>query len=269
MEQISNRIVVKVGTSSLTNESGQEDLRSMEHIARVLADLRHMGQEVILVSSGAIAIGSNRLGLTERPRELRMKQAAAAVGQSSMMYLYDRFFGGYGQSIAQILLNADDIRQEEKRENLVRTFGALLEMDVVPIVNENDSVSYTEIESEDRLFGDNDRLSAVVAVLCRAGRLAILSDIDGLFDKDPCLFPDARLIRQVDHIDDALLAAAGGAGSRRGTGGMKTKLQAARLAAAQGIDTVILNGRRPALLYDVVAGKPAGTRFVGKIGSLI
>ena len=240
MEQISNRIVVKVGTSSLTNESGQEDLRSMEHIARVLADLRHMGQEVILVSSGAIAIGSNRLGLTERPRELRMKQAAAAVGQSSMMYLYDRFFGGYGQSIAQILLNADDIRQEEKRENLVRTFGALLEMGVVPIVNENDSVSYTEIESEDRLF-----------------------------DKDPRLFPDARLIRQVDHIDDALLAAAGGAGSRRGTGGMKTKLQAARLAAAQGIDTVILNGRRPDLLYDVVAGKPAGTRFVGKIGSLI
>ena len=185
------------------------------------------------------------------------------------MYLYDRFFGGYGQSIAQILLNADDIRQEEKRENLVRTFGALLEMGVVPIVNENDSVSYTEIESEDRLFGDNDRLSAVVAVLCRAGRLAILSDIDGLFDKDPRLFPDARLIRQVDHIDDALLAAAGGAGSRRGTGGMKTKLQAARLAAAQGIDTVILNGRRPDLLYDVVAGKPAGTRFVGKIGSLI
>ena len=241
----------------------------MEHIARVLADLRHMGQEVILVSSGAIAIGSNRLGLTERPRELRMKQAAAAVGQSSMMYLYDRFFGGYGQSIAQILLNADDIRQEEKRENLVRTFGALLEMGVVPIVNENDSVSYTELESEDRLFGDNDRLSAVVAALCRAGRLAILSDIDGLFDKDPRLFPDARLIRQVDRIDDALLAAAGGAGSRRGTGGMKTKLQAARLAAAQGIDTVILNGRRPDLLYDVVAGKPAGTRFVGKIGSLI
>lgn len=195
---------------------------------------------------------------------MRMKQAAAAVGQCSIMYLYDKFFGGYDKTIAQILLNAEDIEQEEKKENLTNTFGALLEMGVIPVVNENDSVSYTEIESEDRLFGDNDMLSAVVAVLCKAGRLVILSDIDGLYDADPRLHPNARLIRRIEKIDADVYARAGGAGSRRGTGGMKTKLQAAELAAAQGVDTIITNGKAPEALYEIVKGNGPGTLFVGR-----
>lgn len=259
-----NRIVVKVGTSTLTNERGKSDLRTFDHLACVLADIQNMGYEVILVSSGAIAVGTNKLNMAEKPTAMRMKQAAAAVGQCSIMYLYDKFFSGYDKTIAQILLNAEDIEQEEKKENLTNTFDALLEMGIIPVVNENDSVSYTEIESEDRLFGDNDMLSAVVAVLCSAGRLVILSDIDGLYDADPRLHPTAKLIQQIERIDDSVYELAGGAGSRRGTGGMKTKLQAAALATRQGIDTVITNGKRPEALYDIVQGKLAGTLFLGQ-----
>ena len=163
-----NRIVVKVGTSTLTNEVGQSDLRSFDRLACVLSDIQNMGYEVILVSSGAIAVGTNKLNMKTKPQGMRMKQAAAAVGQCRIMYLYDKFFGDYDKTIAQILLNAEDIGQEEKKENLTNTFNALLEMGIIPVVNENDSVSYTEIESEERLFGDNDMLSAVVAVLCKA-----------------------------------------------------------------------------------------------------
>ncbi len=259
-----NRIVVKVGTSTLTNERGKSDLRNFDHLACVLSDIQNMGYEVILVSSGAIAVGTNKLNMPEKPTAMRMKQAAAAVGQCSIMYLYDKFFGSYDKTIAQILLNAEDIEQEEKKENLTNTFDALLEMGIIPVVNENDSVSYTEIESEDRLFGDNDMLSAVVAVLCSAGRLVILSDIDGLYDADPRLHPNAKLIQQIERIDDSVYELAGGAGSRRGTGGMKTKLQAAALATRQGIDTVITNGKRSEALYDIVQGKPAGTLFLGQ-----
>ena len=158
-----------------------------------------------------------------------------------------------------------DILQEEKKENLTNTFNALLEMGVIPIVNENDSVSYTEIESEDRLFGDNDMLSSVVAVLCRAKRLVILSDIDGFYDSDPRLYPNAKLIEQIDTIDESVYSLAGGAGSRRGTGGMRTKLQAAQLATSQGIDTIVTNGKRPEALYDIVRGGKAGTLFTGKM----
>ena len=223
-----NRIVVKVGTSTLTNELGNSKLRSFENLALVLSDVQNMGYEVVLVSSGAIAIGANKMHLKEKPTDMRMKQAAAAVGQCSNMFLYDKFFGYYDKTVAQILFNSDDIYQEEKKENLANTFNALLENGVIPIVNENDSVSYTEIQSEERLFGDNDKLSAVVAVLCQASKLA------------------------------------GGVGSRRGTGGMQTKLQAAELATAQGIDVIVANGSRPQALYDVIAGKKVGTLFVGK-----
>ena len=214
-----DRIVIKVGTSTLTNELGNSNLRTMEKLAMVLSDIQNMGHEVILVSS---------------------------------------------KTVAQIFLNAEDITQEEKKENLSNTFSALLESGVIPVVNENDSVSYTEIESEERLFSDNDVLSAVVAVLCQADKLVILSDIDGFFDKDPRLYKDAQLIRQIDTIDDSVYRLAGGAGSRRGTGGMRTKLQAADLATAQGIDTVVTNGKDPEILYKVVAGEPAGTIFKGK-----
>lgn len=260
-----NRIVVKVGTSTLTNEMGKSDLRSFDRLACVLSDIQNMGYEVILVSSGAIAVGTNKMNLKERPSSMRMKQAAAAVGQCNIMYLYDKFFGDYDKTIAQILLNADDIQQEEKKENLTNTFNALLEMGIIPVVNENDSVSYTEIESADRLFGDNDMLSAVVAVLCKAKQLVILSDINGLYDADPRLHPEAKLISRIEQIDETVYSLAGGAGSRRGTGGMKTKLRAAELATAQGTDTIITNGKAPEALYEIVKGSRVGTLFAGKL----
>ena len=258
------RIVVKVGTSTLTNELGNSSLRTFDELALALSDMQNMGHEVILVSSGAIAVGAQKMHLKEKPKDLRMKQAAAAVGQCENMFLYDKFFGYYNKTVAQILLNDDDIQDEEKKENLANTFEALLEQGVIPIVNENDSVSYKEIESVDKIFGDNDMLSAVVAVLCRADKLIILSDIDGFYDKDPRLFKDASLIRKIHHIDESTYALAGGAGSRRGTGGMKTKLQAADIATRQGIDVVITNGKNPAVLSDIMSGKEVGTLFVGR-----
>lgn len=257
-----NRIVVKVGTSTLTNEIGQTNLRAFDRLAMVLSDMQNMGYEVILVSSGAIAVGSSKL--KEKPATLRMKQAAAAVGQCSIMHLYDKFFEDYDKQIAQILLNAEDIEREEKRENLTNTFNTLLEMGIIPVVNENDSVSYTEIESQERLFGDNDMLSAVVAILCKAKRLVILSDIDGFYDSDPRLNRNAKLMKRIDRIDESTYLLAGGAGSRRGTGGMRTKLQAANLATAQGIDTIITNGKNPEHLYEILEGGEVGTLFPGR-----
>jgi len=259
-----NRIVVKVGTSTLTNELGNSNLRTVEELALVLADIQNMGNEVILVSSGAIAIGVQKMHLAEKPKELRMKQAAAAVGQCENMFLYDKFFGYYNKTVAQILLNADDISDEEKKENLANTFEALLEQGIIPIVNENDSVSYKEIESEEKIFGDNDMLSAVVAVLCHADKLVILSDIDGFYDKDPRLSKTAKLISRIESIDESTYALAGGAGSRRGTGGMKTKLQAADIATHQGIDVIVTNGKNPTVLYDIVKGVKVGTLFVAQ-----
>lgn len=264
MKNRKQRIVVKVGTSTLTNELGNSNLHAFEELALTLADVQNQGNEVILVSSGAIAVGVQKMHLPERPTELRMKQAAAAVGQCENMFLYDKFFGYYNKTVAQILLNADDIKEEVKKENLANTFEALLEQNVIPVVNENDSVSYTEIESEEKLFGDNDMLSAIVAILCNADKLVILSDIDGFFDKDPRLFKNAQLIKQIDHIDEDTYKLAGGAGSRRGTGGMRTKLQAADLATRQGIDVIVTNGRRPAVLNDIANGKQVGTLFVGR-----
>ncbi|HAX83673.1 MAG TPA: glutamate 5-kinase [Ruminococcaceae bacterium] len=264
MSLYQNRIVVKVGTSTLTNDLGKSDLRSFDRLACVLADIQNMGYEVILVSSGAIAVGSHKLKMASRPTSMKMKQAAAAVGQCRIMFLYDKFFGDYDKTTAQILLNAEDIEQEEKKENLTNTFDALLEMGVIPIVNENDSVSYTEIESTERLFGDNDMLSAVVAVLCKAKRLIILSDIDGLYESDPRLHPEAKLINKIEHIDESVYALAGGAGSRRGTGGMRTKLQAAKLATSNGTDTIITNGKRPEAIYDIINEKAVGTLFAGR-----
>lgn len=260
------RIVIKIGTSTLTHASGHLNIRRVEALCKTISDVRNASHEVILVSSGAIAVGANKMHLTERPQSVRMKQAAAAVGQCENMFLYDKFFGYYNKTVAQILLNAEDIAQEVKKENLTNTFNALLEQKIIPIVNENDSVSYTEIESKDRLFGDNDMLSAVVAVLVRAERLVIFSDIDGLYEADPRFHPQAKLIHRIEQIDDALYELAGGAGSRRGTGGMKTKLQAAELATRQGIDVTICNGKRPEALHDIIHGVPTGTLFTGRRG---
>lgn len=263
MRSKKRRIVVKVGTSTLTNELGNSNLRLMEELSRVLADIQNMGNEVVLVSSGAIAVGANKMHLNEKPKEMRLKQAAAAVGQCENMFLYDKFFGYYDKTVAQILLNADDIRQEVKKENLSNTFETLLENGIIPIVNENDSVSYTEIESEEKLFGDNDMLSAVVAVLCRADLLVILSDIDGFYDKDPRFYKDAKVIDRIEVIDEDVYKLAGGAGSRRGTGGMRTKLQAADLATSQGISVIVTNGQNPKALYDIAEGVKVGTLFKG------
>ena len=262
-EMQNQRIVVKVGTSTLTRENGSLNLHNMDLLARTLSDLKNMGHQVILVSSGAIAIGVGKLGMAARPAELRMKQAAAAVGQCEMMHLYDKFFGEYGQTVAQILLTGDDVDDPIRAEHLSGTFSALLEVGCIPIVNENDSVSSAEIETgRCKVLGDNDTLSAIVARLCGANLLVLLSDIDGLYDADPHKHPDARLIHQVRQITPELKAAAGGAGTWRGTGGMATKLTAAETALAAGVDMVITNGARMEELYDIIDGADIGTRFL-------
>lgn len=257
------RIVVKVGTSTLTHDGGEINFRSFDRLARVLSEIHNMGYEVVLVSSGAIAVGCNKLRMTEKPQEIRMKQAAAAVGQCELMHIYDKFFGEYGQIVAQILLTGEDIDQPEKKSNLIGTFEALLEMGIIPIVNENDSVTHMEIESEHRIFGDNDTLSAIVTVMCSAGLLVLMSDIDGLYEEDPREVPDARMVREVRVLDDTIRALAHGAGTARGTGGMVTKLNAAKIVMDNGADMIIVNGASPEVLYDIVEGRPAGTLFVG------
>ncbi|MGG5318946.1 glutamate 5-kinase [Enterococcus sp. AZ072] len=259
-----NRLVVKVGTTSLTNKIGKNDLRSFDQFAYVLADIQNLGYELILVSSGAIAIGANKLQLAAYPESLRMKQAAAAVGQCNIMMLYDKFFRDYGKTVAQILLNDGDLKVAERKENLISTFESLLEIGIIPIVNENDSINCSEIESADKLFGDNDMLSAQVASLCHARKLVIFSDIDGLYSQDPRINSDAQLINQVRSIDPELEALASGAGSKRGRGGMITKLRAAKFAMERGIDTVITNGNNPQSLYKVINNEPVGTVFSGQ-----
>ena len=257
------RVVVKVGTSTLTRSTGSLNLYSMERLSRTLSDLKGMGHEIILVSSGAIGIGTGKLGLKERPAELRMKQAAAAIGQCEMMHLYDKFFGEYNQNVAQILLTGDDVEDPIRAAHLSSTFSALLEMGVIPVVNENDSVSSAEIETgRHKVLGDNDTLSAIVAELCRADLLVLLSDIDGLYDADPKTHPEAKLLHQVTELTPEILEMAGGAGSWRGTGGMATKLSAARIAMEAGSDMVITNGSRMEDLYGIAEGKDIGTRFV-------
>ncbi len=256
------RIVIKVGTSTLTHESGSLNLQRIERMARVLADLHGMGHEVILVSSGAIAVGVAELQLGSRPTELRYKQAAAAVGQCNIMHIYDKLFSEYTCSVAQILLTGDDVDDPIRAEHLSNTFSALLEMGVIPIVNENDSVSSAEIETgHNKILGDNDTLSAIVAKLCKADLLVLLSDIDGLFDADPRTDPNARLIPLVTELTEDVLRLAGGSGTWRGTGGMATKLNAAGIAMSAGVEMVITNGSRMEDIYGIVAGQPIGTRF--------
>ena len=259
------RIVVKVGTSTLTHDTGALNLQSMERLIRVLSDLSGFGHEVILVSSGAIAVGTARLSLPERPKELRMKQAAAAVGQCRIMHIYDKLFSEYNRSVAQILLTGEDVDDPVRAEHLSNTFTSLLEMGVIPVVNENDSVSSAEIETgRHKVLGDNDTLSAIVAKLCHADLLILLSDINGLYEADPHDHPEAKLIHRVVELTPEIIRMAGGAGSWRGTGGMATKLSAAEIAMGAGCDMVITNGARMEDIYDIVAGKDVGTRFLAK-----
>lgn len=258
------RIVVKVGTSTLTHDSGAANLHSIEKLVRVLADLEGYGHEVILVTSGAISVGTSKMMLNERPKELRMKQAAAAVGQCQLMHLYDKFFSEYNRSVAQILLTDEDVADPVRSEHLSNTFGALLDMGIIPIVNENDSVSSAEIETgAQKILGDNDTLSAIVAKLTKADMLILLSDIDGMFDSDPHNNKNAKILHTITDIE-AVEKMAGGAGTKHGTGGMVTKLSAAKIATSAGCDMVITNGQRPEDIYDIVNGKEIGTRFVAK-----
>ncbi len=250
------RLVVKVGTSTLTHQSGHLNLRRVDELVKVLSDLKNAGIEILLVSSGAVGVGVGELGLAERPKDLGGKQAAAAVGQCALMYMYDKEFAEYGHVTAQVLLTRDGVEDPVRRQNIVNTLDYLLRYKALPIINENDTVSTEEIE-----FGDNDTLSALVAVLSHADGLILLTDIDGLYTADPRKDESATRIERVSVIDDELLALAGGAGSTRGTGGMITKLHAAQIATAEGIPTIVMNGADPKRLYDVVEGRPCGTLF--------
>ncbi len=251
----SKRIVIKVGTSSLTYDTGKINIRKIELLAQVISDLCHSGCEVALVTSGAIAVGVGKLGFEERPKEIPEKQAAAAVGQSELMSLYGKFFAEYGKSVSQLLLTKN-ILDEERRENAVNAFNTLFKWGVVPIINENDVISTAEIK-----FGDNDTLSGVVAQLIDADLLILLSDIDGLYDKNPSKYSDAKLVPVVNEITDEIMASAGGEGTTRGTGGMVTKLIAAKQAMESGIEMVIANGENPKIIYDILDGNAVCTRF--------
>ncbi len=254
-------LVIKVGTSTLTHQGGSLNLRRVREIVDVVADIRNMGHRAVLVTSGAIGVGVNRLGLSERPADLPTKQAAAAVGQCELMNIYGRLFTDYGYTVAQILLTLDVIEDEIRKKNAENTFARLLEMGALPIVNENDSISTYEIEHMNS-FGENDTLAAVVARLVNADRLVLLSDIDGLYDADPRTDPDAKLIPVVHKIDGDLEKIAGGAGTSLGSGGMLTKLTAAIIATQGKIPMNIINGSKPSLLYDILAGKNPGTEFI-------
>ena len=250
------KIVVKVGTSTLTYKNGKVNFTRIDKLARALSDLVNQDREVVLVSSGAIGVGVGKLKLKEKPSTVQQKQAVAAVGQCELMHIYSKFFSDYGHIVGQILLTKNVVEEEHSRQNVINTIEALLENGIVPIVNENDSVAFDEIE-----FGDNDTLSAIVALLVEADLLIILSDIDGFYDCDPHKNNDSHLIPVVYQIPPKLEECAGGAGSRRGTGGMITKLAAAKLANAQGIDVVMANGSEPGVIMDIIEGCNVGTLF--------
>jgi glutamate 5-kinase len=257
--QDAKRIVVKVGTSTLTYETGKTNIRRMASLAAVLSDLQNAGHEVVLVTSGAIGIGVGKLGLKKRPDDTAGKQAAATVGQCELMFMYDKLFGEYGHTIGQLLITRSDIENDERRANLINTFEKLFEYGAVPIINENDSVAVEEI-----VYGDNDSLSAIVAKLVNADVLIILTDIEGLFNGNPREDINAKLIPVVEEINDEIFALAGGSGSNRGTGGMVTKLHAAQIATQAGIDTVVMSGEDPKDIYKLLDGRQVGTIFIGK-----
>lgn len=251
------RVVIKVGTSSLTHpETGMMDLIKLEKLVRELSDLHNQGKEVILVSSGAIAVGRKTIGMKERPRKLELKQACASIGQARLMMIYQKLFMEYNQIASQILMTKNTFINGENRINARNTFETLLSLGAIPIVNENDTISTYEIR-----FGDNDTLSAIVTALVEADLLILLSDIDGLFTDDPNRNPNAEFIEYVDHIDRDLEKMAKGAASDLGTGGMSTKLHAAQIATASGAEMIIANGRDMGVIHRIMGGEPIGTLF--------
>ena len=251
------RVVIKVGTSTLAHPTGKLNIRLTSELCRAISDLKNAGHEIILVSSGAIGMGVGKLALDKKPTDIPTKQAAAAVGQCELMYTYDRLFSEYNHTVAQILLTGSDFSSDERHENINNTLEKLLELGALPVINENDTMATEEIK-----VGDNDTLSALVAVSVKAELLVILSDVNGLYSADPHKNKDARLIERVHGMPEEVFALAGGAGSALGTGGMLTKLKAAKICNESGCDTVIANGENPEILYDILAGKSAGyTRF--------
>ncbi|MBK5254385.1 MAG: glutamate 5-kinase [Peptostreptococcaceae bacterium] len=253
-----NRIVVKIGTSMVTYPNGKINLERMEHLARVLADIRNRGIDVILVSSGAVGVGAGILGFDCKPTDIRMKQAAAAAGQASMMQIYKRFFGEYNQNVAQILLTKEDIKSKHRSENLENTFNTVLELGMIPIVNNNDAITIDEIE-----FSDNDNLSAVVAKLVKADLLVLLTDIDGLYDKHPKEHDNAVRLSIVAEINEEVKAMAGEKGSAFSVGGMLTKITAAEMCVETGTSMVIALGENPRIIYRILEGEDVGTLFPG------
>ena len=256
------RVVIKIGTSTLTYKSGCVNIRRIEALCRVISDMKNAGNEVIMVSSGAIGMGVGKLNLKERPSDIAGKQAAAAVGQCELMYIYDKEFSTHNHTVAQILLTAPDFECEDRHRKFENTMTRLLELGVLPIINENDTIATEEI-----VFGDNDTLAAQVAVSVDADLLILLSDIDGLFTDDPRKNPEAKLIERVDKLDESIMSLGKGAGSELGTGGMETKLRAARIVTEAGCDMIITNGSYPERLYNVIDGFPVGTRFYSERAS--
>ena len=249
------RIVVKVGTSTVCHPNGAPNLRRLDQLCRTLSDLKNAGTDIVLVTSGAIGVGVNKMGLEKRPEKLADRQAAAAIGQCELMRIYDRFFLDYGSMTGQILLTKGITEHKVQKTNVISTFSSLLNMHVIPIVNENDSVATEEI-----VYGDNDTLSAVVAQFTGADLLVILTDTEGLYDSDPSVNPDAKLITEVDDPEE-VAELAGGVRSGQGTGGMITKIHAASIARRSGIPTIVASGRNPQILYDIAEGEHHGTFF--------
>ncbi len=250
------RIVIKLGTSTLAHKTGHINIRRVETLCKVISDIKNAGHEVILVSSGAIGMGIGKLGLSKRPEDIPSKQAAAAVGQCELMYTYDKLFSEYNHTVAQLLITGADVENDERHKNFSNTIYKLLEFGALPIINENDTVATEEI-----VIGDNDTLGAIVAKSINADLLILLSDIDGLYTADPHRDPSAELIVRVNKVDDRIYALAGGKGSALGTGGMVTKLNAAKICLDAGCEMIIANGKNPLILYDIIDGKPVGTRF--------
>ena len=253
------RIVVKVGTSTLAHHTGMMNLRRMEELTKVMSDLKNAGHEMLLVSSGAIGMGVAKLSLGEKPHDIPTKQASAAVGQCELMYTYDKLFSEFNHTVAQVLLTAEDIEDESRRQNFHNTISRLLELKALPIINENDTVATEELG-----IGDNDTLSAVVAASVDADVLVLLSDIDGFYTCDPHSDPKAELIKEIDELTPEIWAKATGAGTSLGTGGMRTKLTAAEIVMSRGIDMIITNGANPGILYEIAEGKQVGTKFLGR-----
>ncbi len=253
------RLVIKVGTSTLTHATGKLNIRRVEELCKVMSDLKNGGHQLVLVSSGAIAMGVGKMNLSQKPGDIPSKQALAAIGQCELMYIYDKLFSEYHHTVAQVLLTGSDVEDPQRRRNFQNTMFRLLEMGALPVINENDTVATAEIA-----VGDNDTLGAMVAVSVGADLLALMSDIDGLYTADPRKDPAAERIAAVEELTPEILALAGDAGSALGTGGMVTKLRAAGMCMAAGCDMVIMNGARPGDLYRLAAGEPVGTRFYGK-----